>query len=97
MNNFLRYSALMFFLSFAIKAYPSERIFPCAPAKEVMKKNMQDGYAYLATATEQHGFVIQIYLNLKNGNWKLIGIDKDLSACTMLQGYDWQSFLVRSM
>lgn len=85
----LRLSILLFFLFTAGSAYPTERIFTCGAAKDVMKQNMIDGYAYFATATENNGFVIQLFMNLRNGDWRIVGIDGNMRACNMLKGIDW--------
>lgn len=88
---------LLVSLLYASIAYPANHNFQCAKSKDVMKKNLLDGYAYFATATENTGFVIQLYINIHNGDWRIVGIDNNLNACNMLQGIEFEFFKVVSM
>lgn len=94
MIKFIRFSILIFILLFAISAYPAEHKFRCAPAKEIMLLTLQQGFAYLATAEEANGIVVQLYIELNNGDWRVIGIDNDMKSCILLNGHNWQFLVV---
>lgn len=97
MKSFIYILILIISLFFAAAAYPSEHRFPCGIAKDIMKKNFKDGFAYFSTATENNGFIIQLYINMQNGDWRIVGIDDKMHACNMLQGIEWQFLKIRSM
>lgn len=84
-------------LFFAVRAYPAEKHFNCKPAKEIMKEEFTDGHAWLATAIAYPGMVVQVYINLSNGDWTLVGVDGDLNSCRLLEGHDWQFALARQI
>lgn len=73
--------------------------FPCTPAKNLMAATLHEGMAYLSTAISNRGFVVQFYINMRTGQWRILGVesseDKKLTACIVLEGEDWQSALVR--
>lgn len=79
-------AALLFYAGYA---YPQEERFSCRPAKEMIVKNLADEYAYLATMITDRTVVVQIYVNLHNGKWRIIGIDNDQNACQLMQGDDF--------
>lgn len=93
---FLRLSVFLFILSLSVAAYPASHNFPCAKAKDVMKLNFTDGYAYLATAIEDRGFVIQLFIK-PNGDWRVVGIDDKINGCILLHGVEFTFLQVRGM
>lgn len=97
MNRFIQYSILLILLFISIASYPAEHEFPCGSAKDIMLKNLKSGYAYFATAIENNGFVIQLYINTRDGEWRVVGIDHRMHACNILQGQQWTFLKIRSM
>lgn len=92
---FIRVAVLLFLLTFAAAAYPAEKTFSCKPAKELMLEQLVNGYGYMATAIANPNIVTQFYINVKTGEWRVIGIDSDLNACVMLTGSEWQFAMVK--
>ncbi len=97
MIKIIRIAVLLTILFISVSAYPIETIFKCSDSKSLMRKNMSDGFAYLATATEAHGAVIQLYINLKNGRWRILGIDNKDRACNILSGIEFTFLKTVSM
>lgn len=87
--SYLRLTILFVFLFIAVKAYPSERFFSCDTSEHMLKQNFKDGYAYVATAIEHHGFVIQFWINTHTGSWRIAGIDDNQNSCILLNGINF--------
>lgn len=83
--------AALFFLS--IYSFPVEAAFRCERSSKMMIGLMQDGYAYFSTGAVNKGYAVQLYLN-QYGNFKIIGVDKDLQACELMVGSDWKFLTV---
>ena len=88
---------LVLLLFYSISVYAKTPNLNCGTMSEVMRRNMEDGYAYVARGIENNGMVIVFFLNMKNGDWRVMGTtDKD-HACNMLAGIDWAGTKVVSM
>lgn len=90
-------TVLLISLLFALKAYPAEHIFSCGSMKDVMSKNMKDGYAYFAVGKENNGIVIALFINMNNGDFRIMGVDNSLKACNMIAGQEWEFFKIVHM
>lgn len=97
MIKFIRIAVLLALLFSACAAFPRDKTFPCTDAKTLMKKNFTDGFAYAATAVENNGYVVQLYLNISNLDWRIIGIDSKGNACIMLSGADFTAIKIVKM
>lgn len=93
----IRVSALVALMFFAVKAYPAVAGFGCEKIKPAFLKALQNGFAYTATAAERSGFAASLFINVRTGQWLIIGVDDDLNACTLMQGQDWQWALTRTI
>lgn len=89
----LRYILLIVFLVISVRAYPAS--FSCGDDKAIVKKLLEFGCAYAATAIEDHGFVTQLFVNMHTGDWIITGIDKDMKACILMRGVDFESAVQR--
>ena len=78
--------AMLFF--FSVSAYPREIVFGCLPSKVMMLEQLKSGYAYFSTAIYNKHAVIQLYIN-REGEWRIMGVDNDLTSCVLMQGTDW--------
>jgi len=88
---------LLVAIFFSMKAYPLEHSFPCYKDTDLIKYNMNNGYAFFATAEENNGIAVILWINLNNGDWLISGIDNNHHACNMLAGADFRMIRVRSM
>lgn len=87
----IRVSALVALMLFAVKAYPAAAGLGCGKMDGALRAALQSGFAYVATGADlKHGFAANLFINLNTGAWKIIGVDKDLNACTIISGADWQ-------
>jgi hypothetical protein len=69
----------------------------CLPLDDMLASLVGDlHYAYLATAITDSNIVLNFYTRADSG-WLILGIDNDLNACILAQGYDWQFALERSL
>jgi hypothetical protein len=96
MNRFFKYSALMFFLSFAIRAYPATPHLGCKPSKQLIKENLVAGYGWLSSSVAKPGIVVMIFIK-RTGEWTMIGIDDNLTACTLMGGDNWKFALTQEI
>ncbi len=95
MIKFIRIAVLLSALLISVAAYPREKLFQCTDSKSLMRKSMEAGFTYFATATDKNGFVIQLYINMRNGNWRIVGLDNKDHGCVMLNGVDWEFLRMR--
>ena len=93
-----RVFALAAVLLFSVAAYPATiKKFTCGNVSDVIRENMQDGYAFLSVAVTQQTLVVEFFINMNTGEWRMIGVDEDLNACTLMTGTDWQFALLREI
>lgn len=69
----------------------------CGDIRDQLKTILGSGYAYLATATASNGLTVQFFINMKNGDWILLGIDSDMRTCQLVHGKEWQFAMVRGI
>ena len=94
----IRVFALVVVLLYAAAAYPATvKKFTCGKSSDVIKENLQNGYAFLSVAITQEVLVVEFFINLKTGEWRMIGVDEDLNACTLMTGTEWQFAMLREI
>ena len=96
MLSYVRIFILLIILLFAGYAYPATSPkFNCAPSSSVMKAALSQGFSFMATAIAHNGAVVQFFINVRTGDFIMIGIDDNDSACALMTGYDWAFAFVR--
>ena len=88
MNLKLRYFLYGALLSIVLYIYPAAAEYRCAGLKDALPIMFKSGYAWVATSEVSGGAGIMLFIN-KLGSFQILGIDKDLNACTILSGVNW--------
>lgn len=87
-------AAVFFFLGFT---YPAEAQYRCGKISDVFRTTIESGYAYFSTAENgAAGLSMSLFID-PEGRWRLVGVDKDLNACVIMSGSNWQFLLVRKI
>ena len=92
---FMRITLLLSILFLATAAYPAAANYKCGTHKEVLMKQLADGYAFVATAITDRGLVIQMFLNLNTGRFRFLGVDENGKSCVVLAGQQWNFIMMR--
>jgi len=87
-------ATVFFFLGFI---YPAEARYSCGTIAGVFKSLLEDGYAYFSTAENGENGISISHFMTEDGRWKLVGVDKDLNACVIMQGSNWQFLIMRKI
>src|SRR3990167_10625448 len=63
----------------------------CLPIKDMQTRLFKEGYAYVATGTEErYASAIQLFVDHKKRTFTVIGSDYEtLSGCVLIKGNDW--------
>lgn len=61
----------------------------CKPLPDILKKLINNGYAFLAVSIDKRFVVHQFFLNPKTRKWAEIVVSDDLKACILFEGTDW--------
>lgn len=85
-------AAVFFFIGYS---YPAEAKYSCGAVSDIFREMIYSGYAYFSTAENgSSGISLSLFIDQYN-HWKLVGVDKDLNACVIMSGYNWQ-FIIAS-
>jgi hypothetical protein len=68
----------------------------CSELKSQIQRSINNGFAYLATAVSDRGLTLMFTVK-QTGEWQIIGVDNDLSACVVAQGTDWVFAMERAL
>jgi hypothetical protein len=83
-------------LTFCGAVYSAEKSYPCLPLASLLNMLLKDQFAMTAVAdVPSVGASIELVINQKTGNWAIFGIDKNLNACVILEGTNWNFIGVR--
>ncbi len=94
MTRFTLFSLIALFLAIAYYFCPlREPRFHCGTQEQFVEAAFRDGYGWLSTAVAYPGYVIQTFVDDRDGRFLIIGIDNDFNACIVMQGIDWQYVL----
>jgi hypothetical protein len=80
---------------YAIWAYPAEASMKCSTLDSLLGESIKDGYAFMASAIDTRGITLMFMLRMEDARFRVIGVDNDLNACTMLEGVQWQFELIQ--
>jgi hypothetical protein len=89
-----RFVSLLAFCAALLLAYPVQaHNFPCGDWKDVLKKNVDNGYSLFGQGESADAdFYIIMFVDLKNGDFIITGVDeKTHHACNMIEG-QWFEF-----
>lgn len=85
----LRYFIYGAIFAIALYIYPAEAAFKCAPLGKEIESLFKKKYAILATAEiGDNGTAVMIMIE-PYGNFIVLGVDKKLNACQLMQGHGW--------
>lgn len=83
-------AALLLILFITTQSYA----FECSDSKSLIKKMIAEKHlGFLGTAIDDHANVYMFFLNMQTGEWAVLGIKENLTACVLLEGTDWQFIL----